>query len=249
MHRFVKSLFLVTGLTIAGTFHAQHHANAWFRASVKVPVGAKFMLDNEFQHRRQNGIENHNMFERDLLYSYRNWVKYQHKEDLAFSISPFAYFKHYRMVQNHADLSAAPLHEWRFSAAVDMQHELFPHFFIVDRIALEYRTFESNPGIMRLCNKFGLRYEILPSQHIAVHDEHILNLLGTPVDHFYDHERLTVDVEYQVISGLKMNLGYMFLSRLPQNSKHRIHENNLFFNVSYVIPTHASGKHISHKSS
>jgi hypothetical protein len=122
------------------TLLAQQHYNAWFRGTLSIRVGKKFIIDNEFQHRRQNGFENENMLDRNLMIAYRNWVHYQQNEDLKFSLSPFAYFSNYGIIQEQTDEAAHRSSEIRFSAAVELKHQLFKKFYVMDRTAIEYRS-------------------------------------------------------------------------------------------------------------
>lgn len=99
MNWFKKLLITAIWISIAQTLQAQQHYNAWFRGTLSVPVGNKFKIDNEFQHRRQNGFNNADMFDRNLMFTYRNWVHYQHNSAIKFSLSPFAYFSNYKIIQ------------------------------------------------------------------------------------------------------------------------------------------------------
>src|SRR5690554_7722173 len=117
MDWFKKLLTTAIGIFIASNALAQQHYNAWFRGTLSVPVGKKFKIDNEFQHRRQSGFNNADMFHRNLMFTYRNWLHYQHNEDVKLSLSPFAYFSDYRIIQKQADENTTPNSEIRFSAA------------------------------------------------------------------------------------------------------------------------------------
>jgi hypothetical protein len=128
MSWFKKLLVTATGIFIAQTLLAQTHNNAWFRTTLSLPVSEKFKIDNEFQHRRQNGFDNNNLFDKNLMFTYRNWVHYQYSKDVKFSVSPFAYFSNYKIIQKQADQTAEPNKEIRFSVAVELQHELFKSF-------------------------------------------------------------------------------------------------------------------------
>lgn len=136
MNGFKKLLIVAIAIFITQVLQAQEHSTAWFRTTWSVPVGTKFKIDNEFQHRRQSGFDNKNMLDKDLIFSYRNWVHYQHTEKVKFTVSPFAYFKHYKMIQNQADETANATDEIRFSAAVELQHKLLGKFYILDRSAV-----------------------------------------------------------------------------------------------------------------
>lgn len=71
--------------------------------------------------------------DKSKLYKLAHPGKYT-KEEL--SVSPFAYFKHYKMIQNQADETANATDEIRFSAAVELQHKLLGKFYILDRSAV-----------------------------------------------------------------------------------------------------------------
>jgi hypothetical protein len=60
-------------ISIAQIAQAKAHYNAWIRGTLSVPVGKKFKIDNEFQHRRQNGFDNANLFDKNLMFTLRIW--------------------------------------------------------------------------------------------------------------------------------------------------------------------------------
>lgn len=223
-------------VSIAQTLQAQHHYNAWFRGTLNVPVGKKFKIDNEFQHRRQNGFDNANLFDKNLMFTFRNWVHYQHNSAIKFSLSPFAYFSNYKIIQKHADENATPNSEIRFAAAVELQHSIVKKFYVVDRTAIEYRMFDGNQSdITRLRNRFGFRYDFTDKIKLSVFDELLFNLSGTTQHHFFDHDRLGLNLEYKVLPYLKFDIGYIHITRLPATSTTKLHENNIFLNLTYQL--------------
>jgi hypothetical protein len=216
--------------------HAQQRHNIWFRNTLSIPVGKKFKIDNEIQHRRQNGFQNQNIFDRNLMFTYRNWIHYQPNDNVRFSLSPFAYFSNYKIILKEEDENARPNIELRFSAAVDLQQILFNKFYLVGRTAMEYRVFSSNSAeIIRLRNRFGFRYDITEKVKIGVYDEMFFNLSGTDIHHFFDHDRIGINVEYKVLPFLKFEIGYIHITRLPLISVDKHTENNLFLNVTYQL--------------
>ncbi|MFS0491331.1 DUF2490 domain-containing protein [Leadbetterella byssophila] len=236
MNWFKKLLTTAIWISIAQTSQAQQLYNAWFRSTLSVPVGNKFKIDNEFQHRRQNGFNNADMFDRNLMFTYRNWVYYQHNEDVKFSLSPFAYFSHYKIIQKQADENVQPNSEIRFSAAVELQHEILKRFYIVDKSAIEYRMFDNKQlNITRLRNRFGFRYDFTDKIKLSVFDELLFNLLGTSQYHFFDHDRIGLTLEYTVLPYLKFDIGYIHIARLPLTSTTKLHENNIFLNLTYQL--------------
>jgi hypothetical protein len=236
MDWFKKLLITAIWISIAQTLQAQQHYNAWFRGTLSVPVGKKFKIDNEFQHRRQNGFNNADMFDRNLMFTYRNWLHYQHNEDVKFSLSPFAYFSHYKIIQKQSDVIAQPNNEIRFSAAVELQHIIVKKFYVVDRTAIEYRMFDNNQSdITRLRNRFGFRYDFTEKLKLSIYDELLFNLSGTTQHHFFDHDRIGLTLEFKVLPYLKFDIGYIHIARLPLTSTTKLHENNIFLNLTYQL--------------
>lgn len=236
MDWFKKLLITAIWISIAQTLQAQQHYNAWFRGTLSVPVGKKFKIDNEFQHRRQNGFENENLLDKNLMLAYRTWVQYQHNEDVKFSLSPFAYFSNYKIIQKQSDEVVSPNSEIRFSAAVELQHIIVKKFYVVDRTAIEYRMFDNNQSdITRLRNRFGFRYNFTEKLKLSIYDELLFNLSDTTQHHFYDHDRIGLTLEYKVLPYLKFDFGYIHIARLPLTSTTKLHENNIFLNLTYQL--------------
>ncbi len=246
MNWFKKLLFAAIWIFIAQDLQAQQHYNAWLRSTLSVPVGEKCKIDNELQHRRQNGFGNANLFDKNLMFTYRIWGHYQHNEDVKFSVSPFAYFSQYKIIQQQADEAIQPNGEVRFSAASELQHEIFGKFYIVDRTAIEYRMFDNNQSDMiRLRNRFGVRCDCTHKIKLSVFDELLFNSTGTTHKHFFDHDRLGLNFEYKVLPYLKFDIGYIYITRLPITSTTKLHENNFFLNLTYQIhkPTKRTKAH------
>ncbi|UKJ06685.1 DUF2490 domain-containing protein [Solitalea lacus] len=236
MRKFTALLTTAILIFIAQTLRAQEHYNAWLRGTLSIPVGTKFKTDAEFQHRRQNGFEYRNMFDENLMFSFRNWIHYQHNKDIKFSISPFAYFSNYKIIQKQADEMADPGKEIRFSVAMELQHEIFNKFYVVDRSAAEYRMFNSlQPDITRLRNRLSFRYDFTEQMKLSLFDELLFNVSGTTVQHFLDHDRLGLNLEYKVLPNLKFDVGYIHVTRFPITSSQKLKENNIMLNLTYQL--------------
>ncbi len=234
MLRLKALLFTAIWISIAQNVQAQSHYNAWFRTTLSVPIGSKVKTDTEFQHRRQNGFENENMFDRKLMFTLRNWVHYQHNPALKFSISPFAYFSHYKVIQHQTDETAKSGNEIRFSVAAEWQHKLFEKWYIVDRSAAEYRIFNTTQSdVSRFRNRLGIRYDFTEQIKLTVYDELFVNVTGTSNAHFFDHNRIGFNVEYHVLPNLKFDIGYIYIVRQPLAATTKLYENNTFLNLTY----------------
>lgn len=240
MMRWSKGLgFIAMFLFIAQSLFAQQHHNIWLRSTLSLPVNNKIKFDSEFQHRRQEGFDNHNVFDENLMFSFRNWIHFQYHEDIKFSVSPFAYFSNYKIIQTASDETAQPNGEIRFSIAMDVQKEIFKKLFGVFRAAPEYRML-SNPSIdvIRWRNRFGLGYDLSKKLKVGIYDEHLFNVAGVTKAHFFDQNRVGLNVEFKATSNIKFDFGYLHLTRLPLKSNAKLYENDLFFNFTYLIQRH-----------
>jgi hypothetical protein len=82
MYWFKRLVILAMMVSFFQPLQAQHHYNTWFRGMLSIPFVEKIKIDNAFQHSRQNSFENENMFDNNLMFTYRNWVHYEHSIDV-----------------------------------------------------------------------------------------------------------------------------------------------------------------------
>ncbi|MDR6967296.1 hypothetical protein J2X31_001303 [Flavobacterium arsenatis] len=215
---------------------AQEHINSWFRTTLSIPITEKIKTDLELQHRRQNDFEGDNLFDKNLMYTFRTWIYYKQNKDVVYAISPFAYFSNYRIIQNASDAISKPTNEYRFSASVELQHELAGNFFIVDRTALEYRAFEGTiENVIRLRNRLSFRYDFNTKCNVSIGDEIFINASGTDAQHFFDHDRLFANFSFKPKHNLKFDIGYIYISRLPRNNIDIVEESNFYLNFTYIV--------------
>lgn len=231
-----KSLLVGAGLFAALTTYAQQHYNTWFRGTVSIPVSSKFTLDAEFQHRRQSGFRNVNPFDKNLMSTFGAWVHYRPNKNVKISLSPFAYFSNYSIIQKPSDETAVPVSEIRSSAAIELQNLLLKRFYLVGRTAIEYRTFaNAQPGIARLRNRLLLRYDLNEKVRLSVFDELFVNVSGTPLLHFFDQNRVGFNVELDLLPHLKCNIACIHIERLPVASSNRLHDANMLLGLIYQV--------------
>ncbi|WP_336514602.1 DUF2490 domain-containing protein [Pollutibacter soli] len=227
---FASVFFLQTG-------EAQHN-NSWFRGTVSLAATTKWKVDAELQHRRQSGIDNRNIIDENLMYSFRSWIHYQHSKYLKFSISPFAYYSNYRIIRNRYDENAKPIEEIRFSASAEFQHKLIRQLHFIDRLAVENRMFTgAQPDALRFRNRIGLRYDFNTKFKTGIYQEIFLNMTGVQGKHYFDHNRLAVQTEFQLSPRLKTEFAFIYITRLPLNSDQKLYENNLYLGFVWNLYT------------
>jgi hypothetical protein len=214
------------------TVNAQYHTNMWTRATITSGVTQKFRADAELQHRRQNGFDNHNMYRAPLMFSGRSWVHYQATDNLKLSVSPFAWFSNYRIIQHTADEHTQPGGEVRFTAATEGQYALAGSLYATGRAAAEYRIWQnSQTNVIRTRIRAGLKYEAGKRLSLVAYDELLNNVAGVPQNHVYDHNRIAAGAGLQMKKWLKAEAGYLYIDRLPLTHSSHVYEHNLYMNI------------------
>lgn len=215
---------------------AQEHNNMWMRATLSIPLKKRFKIDTEVQHRRQNGFENNNLFDQNLTFSFKNWIHYQHNPNLKFSVSPFAYYSNYAIINTKWDEHTNPKSEVRFSAATEIRQEILEKLHLVGRTALEYRIYERpHQSVLRFRNRLSLQYEFSQQWKAVASMEVLVNLSGVPATHFLDHNRFGGNLEYHPTKNIKLQLGYLYISRLTKVNIDVVGENIVHLNVAYQL--------------
>lgn len=216
---------------------AHQNANLWLKTTVSTPTFKKLKADIEYEHRRQSGFENHNPVDHTLMNSFRIWTHYQHNDKIRFTAVPFSYFSNFRAIRKLADEDADPRGEYRFGAAVEFQNNLAKKLKFLSRQLIEYRVFQKGQNnVTRLRNRLGLRYDISPKTRVFLYDEVMVNLSGTTLEHFFDHNRLGINLEYFIIPNFKVDAQYMYATRLPLNNTAIFSEHNFLLYFTYIIP-------------
>ncbi len=215
---------------------AQDHTNSWFRTTLSIEATEKLKTDIEFQHRRQNDVESDNLFDKNLMYTFRTWVYYKQNKNVVYAISPFAYFSNYKIIQNESDAVVKPINEYRLSTSIELQHEIIKHLYIVDRTAIEYRIFEGSiRNTSRLRNRLAFRYDFNSNYNVAIGDELLINTTGTDAQHIFDHNRIFTNFCYKLNNKVKFDIGYIYISRLTKNNIDLIKENNFYLNFTFLL--------------
>lgn len=199
-------------------------------------MNEKFKTEIELIHRRQNDFKSNNLFDKNLVHATRTWIYYKPNKDVVYGISPFAYFSNYKIIQKESEAVAKPTNEYRFTASLELQHQLAPKFYVVDRTAIEFRAFEGSiENTSRLRNRLAFRYDFNSNYNLAIGDEILINTTGTDALHIFDQNRIFTNFSYKLNSSVKLDLGYIYISRLPQINVDLIDDNNFYLNFTYTF--------------
>lgn len=230
----IRLLGVPIALCIAQFSVAQTHYNSWYRSTLHIPVHRKITADLEFQHRRQDGIQNDNPFSQNLLFSFRSWFHYLHGTAAKFSFSPFAYYTHYKIIRELADENRHPTLEIRIAASMDWQHSLAPKLYLATKMGIEYRILNhGQKNITRYRNRIGIHYSFGKKCKVGAYNELFLNLNGVLQNHLFDHNRFLVQLEYKPTAHWKFETGLIRLYRTPNQDNVTVQETNIFVNFAY----------------
>lgn len=230
--RLKQRVFLIIGVFVPLSLAAQHN-NAWFRTTVRLPLDKKLFVDAEFQHRRQNGLGNRNLCDQHLMFTYRAWLHYQYNPSVKFSVSPFAYFSNYKIIQQKKDEQERPIGEFRYAIASEIQKSLPRKTFVIYRIGLEYRSFQTSKDL-RSRSRIGFQYQLSQKIKAAVYDELFLSLNNTAAG-LYDHNRVALVCEYKLSAHLTLDFGYIYIHRRVVKNKSSLKENNMTISLIYKL--------------
>ena len=229
-------ILLVIVILFAPKTIAQQHINSWFITTLSISITEKIKTDLELQHRRQNDFESNNLFDKNLMYTFRTWIYYKQNKDVVYAVSPFAYFSNYKIIQDESDAVVKPTKEYRFTASIELQHQLATKFYVVDRTAIEYRVFEGSiENTTRLRNRLAFRYDYNSKYNVAIGDEILINTTGTDAQHIFDHNRAFTNFSYKPNSAVKFDIGYIYISRLTKSNIDLIDESNFYLNFTYTL--------------
>lgn len=168
------------------------------------------------------------------MFSFRSWVHYRYNKSLKLSVSPFACFSNYRIIQLKPDETAKPLKEIRFTLAAEWQQAIYGKNHLVFRSALEHRNIESlSSPVLRFRNRIGYKYRLSEKASPGVYNELLLNVSGLNHMHLFDHNRTAATLEIKLSKQAKLDVGYIYIYRLPLNRNSHVREHNLFFNLGW----------------
>lgn len=229
-------VMLIFASLVVTSAAAQQHYNAWFRSTLSLTCGNKVKWDHELQHRRQNGYGNDNLMDRNLMWTYRMWVHYQRNPHWKFSLSPIGYFNHYKIIQTIEDAGLQPVQEYRVSGSAEWQWQGMKRFDLLGRGGIEYRMFhEPIPDITRIRFRWGMKWAFTDFIQIMVFDEVFIQPRRPLGGQYFDHNRAGVQLEYRIGHRLRVDTGWMHITRNLQSSDTYLYESNFFVHILYSL--------------
>jgi Protein of unknown function (DUF2490) len=215
---------------------AQHHTNSWFKLAMTYRITDRLKTEAELHHRRQNGFGNGNLLHNNLMNMGRIWLYYQPKKNLIFSLSPFARFANYKVIQTKNDETLQPTYETRLTAAMAWQPPIGSNWHLLSRSAIEYRLFKyPMADMVRIRQKLGLRYDISRKLNFSIYDELLANLPDKSTHTFYDHNRIGAALLYKCNDHCQIDIGYIHSYRRQRNTDDYWQEENILLGLGFAL--------------
>jgi hypothetical protein len=223
------------------------HSTFWHRTSLQYNVGQRWSIVNEYQHRRQDTpLQEGNMFQHDLLHSYRLWVNYRLPQTWTLTVSPFTYFHNTPLRGSKADMARGNEPEFRFTGMIEARNKA-GRFEIVNRIGYENRWIKRLPETSyRPVGRFRIRLMAeLPvwKDHNEQYkarlylSEEVFLRAGKEVlpTQYLEHNRLTTGIRYTVNPYLRIDSGYQYAYRVRRNGFETDGEHTVFLNAFFTL--------------
>nr|MDQ3018236.1 DUF2490 domain-containing protein [Bacteroidota bacterium] len=209
-----------------------HQQQIWYRYSLKIPIGTKWQIRQEFDDRnfinpsRQSQFFSRTHIERKLG---KGW-------DVALG---FAYFIHSQPQDPNVDFTNR--NELRPSVEIAKQSKLSDKWSLNNRFWAESRYIEINDGSHPFSN-FRFRYKI--EGHYAVTDildlfafnELHINAGKKIVINMFEQNRYGLGVQFEIVKNMKIEVAYINWFQ-QQSTAGKFYERDIFrFALNQVIP-------------
>ncbi|ATL45707.1 hypothetical protein COR50_00210 [Chitinophaga caeni] len=224
----ITILLLIQFLT---DLSAQQKWNTWFRATASYNISNKWQSDLEFQHRRQSTSGSDNPLYSKQLLSIRPWIYYHWKSFLDINLSPFAYYRSFPAINKEAAFAKLPITEYRTSAGFLFKIPIINRLRLTHRSLFEYRIFDESRNTIRAREGIGLKYLYNDKLRFFLQQEYLWNIHGVNRAYFFDQARSSFSVQKGFGQHVAIELGYLFVRKLPLQQAAAHHEHNLVFNT------------------
>lgn len=231
----IRAILIFLLMTSGISIFAQHHNNFWAKGTVVYAIEKHVDVVIELHHRTQNDFGHTNLFGKPLMNAVRPLIVYKPMNHLKFFWSPIAYFENHKIIQHTEDVAKAPRKELRMFAAVEFLQPLFKPMSMMSRTGMEYRMFEGLPHTLRMRNRIDAIVHLSDKFSFIVGDELLVNINSSDDAHFFDQNRIIINTQINLSKRFKIELGYIYNSRLLSQSLDHIEENNVTSGIIYTF--------------
>ena len=200
-----------------------------------MPMSKQWSTDAELQARWQSGLGSKNMFDEQLLLSYRQWVHYKINNRFRLSFSPFAYFNAYPFITKPGDEALTSSIEYRLAIAAEYMVQVSDKLLLNSRVGAEYRMFEKIDNNWRTRYRIGGKYGIGKKYNVTGNYELLFTTHNRDALSHLDNERVWATVGRNLTTKLKAEIGLMHLRRKINNNQIFVREADILFNITYSL--------------
>jgi hypothetical protein len=207
-----------------------HHNTFWARVGLADKLSDKWKWELYYQNRTQNdpNIDKANAFRYHQLTSYTAVVHYQAMKSLRISFTPLCYFNTIGLLPQSTDNGNRGVNEFRWMLMVEHSAPI-GKFTVGHRYTGEYRyrdlvTANNYVSNYRLRYRGRIEHELAKWKHpltLMVYDELFVEFGGAVKNSpaLFNQNRLFAGFTYELVSHVKLNIGYIYLVQERSSGK------------------------------
>jgi hypothetical protein len=200
----------------------QNNTQLWTRINIISNINKNWSFSNEFNIRMQSQNNTNLFFDKPLVNAYRIWINYKIDKNNYLHISPFAFFKNYKL--NDSEPSQTKVaNEYRWQIQWENHTKTNQNVFLNSRFGIEHRIFEEKENSIRLRIREGLLIDLNHSISFFIHDEFMINLNKINTDNIWDQNRITFQTNIKTSKLSRLEIGTFV------NTTYDLSNNKVFF--------------------
>ena len=200
----------------------QNNTQLWTRINIISNINKNWSFLNEFNIRMQSQNKTNLFFDKPLVNAYRIWINYKIDKNNYLHISPFAYFKNYKLKDSEPSQTKVA-NEYRWQIQWENHTKTNQNVFLNSRFGIEHRIFEEKENSIRLRIREGLLIDLNHSISFFIHDEFMINLNKINTDNIWDQNRITFQTNIKTSKLSRLEIGTFV------NTTYDLSNNKVFF--------------------
>jgi hypothetical protein len=237
----IRSFLFLIFIFLAKSSIAQLYQHYTFRSNVSIEkkLFTNSFIILEYQHRRQDNpaFEKYNIFRYQYQQSSRIWYRYEYADKIELTVSPFAYFKTWKLLTQNDFIPEVIRKELRFS----MQGEFFQaieKFRFQCRNIYEYRIFfqtKNSNEIGRLRTRLQIQYQVTEPLRLNFFNEFFFNTIPNQGTNYFKENRIGFLLTH-TYGKFALEMGYVYIYKQRNSPLELDIENGLTVGVIYKMP-------------
>jgi hypothetical protein len=200
----------------------QNNTQLWTRINIISNINKNWSFSNEFNIRMQSQNKTNLFFDKPLVNAYRIWINYKIDKNNYLHISPFAFFKNYKLKDSEPSQTKVA-NEYRWQIQWENHTKTNQNVFLNSRFGIEHRIFEEKENSIRLRIREGLLIDLNHSISFFIHDEFMINLNKINTDNIWDQNRITFQTNIKTSKLSRLEIGTFV------NTTYDLSNNKVFF--------------------